>query len=167
MKPGSQSPRSQCMKQHGVGVGRFIGIVFVPQFVALVTGLSQFCQFRTQSLDLNSCENLRADDETITFVVLQLFVRQSCYAAGLALEQIGNEIVGLGKIRHRGNSVCNGQMNLKKAGPTGKLTGHASDTQIRTAVPTYQLLSFCRGSHFFQAGLCDFQRILFPQVRAE
>ena len=40
------------MKQHGIGIGRFVGVVLIPQFVAGMVGLKEHVQLSPQNFHL-------------------------------------------------------------------------------------------------------------------
>ena len=75
MKAGRDSPGTQRMKQDRVEIGRFIGMVLVPQVVPRMTGLEQFGEFQPQGVDLLVGQYTDSGDVPLIMVERNLFVR--------------------------------------------------------------------------------------------
>ena len=106
VKAGSNSPRAQGVKQHRVGLARFVGVVLVPQLVAGMLGLEELGQLAAQLVDLLVGEDPHAGQIAVLVVEGDLLVGQAvAVPLGLGLgkrNEVADEFVARGEVsRHR------------------------------------------------------------------
>lgn len=82
MQSFADPPRPQGMKEDMIRFIRFIGVIFIPQVVAVVTGIEKFRQFIPQYLDLIVRQDPDTANEPEFPVMLNLLGRQPDIRAG-------------------------------------------------------------------------------------
>lgn len=101
MEAGCDAPGAEGVEEDGVGIGGFVGVVFVPEFVAGVVGVDECGELGAECLDLVVFEDFDVVDVAEVVELLDLFVGEAVlFRVGLVgfVEEVGDEFVDGGKV---------------------------------------------------------------------
>src|SRR5687768_11240377 len=97
VKPRSDAPGSQSMEQDLIGIGRFVGIELIKQFIAWIARIDQLVQLQAERLNLFVVQQLDARQVSILPVEPDLFVTQAIpgplFDRGGLVKEVADQVV--------------------------------------------------------------------------
>ena len=72
VEAGRDPPGAQRVKQHSVGIGRFVGVILIPEFAPRMIGVEKLVQFIQQTIDLSVIQDPDPAQVAVSFVAGQL-----------------------------------------------------------------------------------------------